>query len=242
VEDPGTMSAHLHRRVASEGRRESWRARATARYGMVLGLLLATFILLICGLTSPWARVVTVALVCTTLLTALVAAQVGMRLQHVARGIVVVSLLVSILALGSHSDAGVAAVAIVNGLLVFVAPVAIAVSIVRRRIIDGRAVLGALCVYVLLGLLWAFVYTAVGAIEDKPFFVQDQHATTSEYTYFSFITMTTVGYGDLTPASNVGRGCAAMEALLGQIYLVTVVALLVSNLGRNRERERAADT
>jgi ion channel len=220
----------------------SWRARAVARYGLVLVLLLATFVLLVCGLTSPWARLATVALLCITLLTALAASQVPLRAQHAARFVVAVSIAVSLAGLGSHSDVGTASAAIVNALLVTVAPVAIAWSIVHRRTIDGRAVLGALCVYVLLGLLWAFVYTAVGAIEDEPFFVQEQHATTSEYTYFSFITMTTVGYGDLTPASNVGRGCAAMEALLGQIYLVTIVALLVSNLGRNRERERERTT
>ena len=52
--------------------------------------------------------------------------------------------------------------------------------------------------------------------------------------YFSFVTLTTVGYGDLTASNSVGRAFAVQEALFGQIYLVTVVALLVSNLGRQR--------
>jgi voltage-gated potassium channel len=228
------MSADGHPQTDEE--RKSLRARATARYGLVLVLLLATFVLLICGLTSPWARVGTVALVCVTLLAAFAAAQVGRRLQHIARIAVALSMAISLAALWSDSDLGVAAVAIVNSLLVVVAPIAIASSIIRRRVIDGRAVLGALCIYVLLGLLWGFVYTAIGAIANEPFFVQTAHATTSEYTYFSFITMTTVGYGDFTAGNNLGRGCAAMEALVGQIYLVTVVALLVSNLGRGRDR------
>jgi hypothetical protein len=203
---------------------------------MVLVLLLATFILLVCGFAGPWARLGIVVLLCVTLLTAFAAAEVPARLMHVARIIVLLSLAISLAALGSNGDAAIAAVAIVNAMLVIVAPIAIASSIVRRRVIDGRAVLGALCIYVLLGLLWAFVFTAIGAISNEPFFVQETHATTSEYTYFSFITMTTVGYGDLTPANNVGRGGAALEALVGQIYLVTIVALLVSNLGRGRDR------
>jgi hypothetical protein len=234
------MPPRVRRRYAFDGPRESWRTRATARYGLVLALLVATFLLLICGLTSNWARVATVALLCVTLLTALAASQVPVRIQHAARVVVALSLAISLVALGSHSDLGVASVAIVNALLVTVAPIAIASSIVRRRVIDGRAVLGALCIYVLLGLLWAFVYTATGAIANPPFFAQEAHATTSEYTYFSFITMTTVGYGDLSPATNIGRGCAAMEALIGQIYLVTIVALLVSNLGRAPERPAGA--
>ncbi len=228
------MSAYSDGSDRGPGDGASWRSRATARYGVVLVLLLATFVLLTCGLDSEWARVATVALVCVTLLAALAAAEVGRRLQHLGRVVATLSLAITLVALGADTDAGVAAAAVVNAMLVVVAPIAIASSIVRRRVIDSRAVFGALCIYVLLGLLWAFVYTAVGAIDDRPFFVQEAHATTSEYTYFSFITMTTVGYGDLTPVGNLGRGFAAMEALLGQIYLVTIVALLVSNLGRGR--------
>ena len=54
--------------------------------------------------------------------------------------------------------------------------------------------------------------------------------------YFSFTTLTTVGYGDYTAASNLGHTLAMAEALIGQIYLVTVVAVIVSNLGRSRMR------
>jgi len=107
-------------------------------------------------------------------------------------------------------------------------------------VVDIRTVLGAICIYVLLGLLWAFVYSAIGAIRSQPFFAQTQDATSAQYVYFSFVTLTTVGYGDLTAVGNFGRACAALEALLGQIYLVTVVALLVSNLGRRRGAAPAA--
>jgi voltage-gated potassium channel Kch len=52
--------------------------------------------------------------------------------------------------------------------------------------------------------------------------------------YFSFVTLTTVGYGDLTAAFDAGRIASIFEALFGQLYLVSVVALLVANLGRER--------
>ena len=96
--------------------------------------------------------------------------------------------------------------------------------------------MAAICIYVLIGLFFAFLYTAVGNVENQQFFVQTAHATSSDYVYFSYVTITTVGYGDLTAAAALGRALAVLEALIGQVYLVTIVALLVSNLGRSRRQ------
>ena len=68
----------------------------------------------------------------------------------------------------------------------------------RRRLIDVHTVLGALCIYVLIGMFWAFVFTAIGAFGSDPFFVQTSTPTSADYLYFAFVTLTTVGYGDLT--------------------------------------------
>jgi hypothetical protein len=68
--------------------------------------------------------------------------------------------------------------------------------------------------------------------------VQTSHPDAIDYIYFSFITMTTVGYGDFTSALNVGRMLAVMEAIFGQLYLITVVSLVVQNLGTRRQQER----
>ena len=108
---------------------------------------------------------------------------------------------------------------------------------VARRIwlhvdISLITVLGALCIYVLLGLSFAFVFEAVGDLGSQPFFASQERGMRSDYVYFSFITMATVGYGDLTPQGGLGRALAVTEGLLGQIYLVTAVAALVGNLGR----------
>jgi Ion channel len=77
---------------------------------------------------------------------------------------------------------------------------------------------------------WAFIYNTIGGFQSDPFFAQPVNATSADYLYFSFITQATVGYGDLTAAGNPGRACSVLEALTGQIYLVTIVALLVSRL------------
>jgi hypothetical protein len=95
-------------------------------------------------------------------------------------------------------------------------------------------VLGAVGVYVLVGLSFAFVFEAVGAFGAQPFSASKHAGTRSDSVYFSFTTMATVGYGDLTVQGGLGRALAVTEGLFGQIYLVTAVAALVSNLGRAR--------
>ena len=64
-----------------------------------------------------------------------------------------------------------------------------------------------------------------------------------KYLYFSFVVITTLGFGDLTPRTDIGRVVVSLEALSGQIFLVTVVAVLVANLGRAaRPSPKAADS
>lgn len=212
-----------------------WREVSVAsRYGIVLLLLFWTFLFLIWGITADWARILVVALLGFTLIAALAAAQVSRRLRHLARFAALLSIAVATLTVLLGGRSGTLAASIPAFFLVVIAPFAIARSIVRHRIVDVQTVLGALCIYVLIGLAFAFLDTTIGAIQSGPFFVQQAHATSSEYVYFSFVTLTTTGYGDLTAANNLGRGFAVCEALFGQIYLVTIVALLVSNLGQRR--------
>ncbi len=78
----------------------------------------------------------------------------------------------------------------------------------------------------------------ISALDDGGFFAEISGGTQSDFLYFSFTTMTTTGYGDLTAAKDLGRSLAITEALIGQIYLVTLVALIVSNLGRTRPTVR----
>jgi hypothetical protein len=111
-------------------------------------------------------------------------------------------------------------------------------GLVRRLRIQAEisvlTVLAALCIYMLLGLSFGFLYAAIGDLGSQPFFASRVHETPSDYIYFSFITLATVGYGDLAPQGGIGRALAVTEGLTGQIYLVTAVAALVSNLGRAR--------
>lgn len=118
---------------------------------------------------------------------------------------------------------------------VVLSPVAIARDVRKHAEITVRTVMAAICVYLFIGLFFALVYRICGTVWP-PFFVQTSQTTVPDTLYFSFITLATVGYGDLTAAGQVTRMLAATEGLLGQVYLVTIVALLVSNIGRTRRR------
>jgi hypothetical protein len=131
---------------------------------------------------------------------------------------------------------GKGAALLMNIALVALGPPAVAVGVVRDLRASGtvrlNAVMGVLSLYLLLGMFFAFTYAAIDELGGDPFFAGGQVATTSTCLYFSFATLTTVGFGDFVARADVGHTLAVLEALIGQIYLVTVVSLIVSNLGR----------
>jgi Ion channel len=204
------------------------------RFGIVLLLLFATFVFLASGPTGDWVAIVAVVLQGATLLAALSASGVSRGLWRVAVVVILVALVAAGWQLVAGGDRSSASLFVLGLLLVGAAPIVIVRSLVRRRVIDLRTVLGALCVYILLGMMWSFAFTAIGTLDSEPFFAEQATATVADYLYFSFVTLTTVGYGDLTAANGFGRALAVLEALIGQIYLVTVIALLVSQLAHRR--------
>jgi hypothetical protein len=112
------------------------------------------------------------------------------------------------------------------------------VRLVRARGVTLQAVAGALTTYLLIGLEFALVVRVIVGLSPHPYFEQVTNAavTQSQEIYFSFTTLTTTGYGDLSPVLSVGRALSVLEMLIGQIYLVTVIGLLVGNLRRSPER------
>jgi Ion channel len=130
-----------------------------------------------------------------------------------------------------------AALGLVSALMTIAIVVVIAITVVQRGEVSRQSITGAICVYVLLGMIFMFVYGAVATLGDGPFFLQGTDGTRALRTYFSYVTLATLGYGDYTPAGNLGHTLAVLEALLGQLYLVTVVALLVARMRPARARE-----
>jgi hypothetical protein len=115
-----------------------------------------------------------------------------------------------------------------GSLLYIVAPVAIVGDLGRRAHVDRELMLGALATYLMLGMAFAFAYRCIAAFQPGPFFGAQGDGTLADSLFYSFVTLTTTGYGDLVPAGNPGRTLGVLEALLGQLFLVTAVAKVVN--------------
>lgn len=189
---------------------------------------------------GPWEQVFVTALLALTLLLALLAANSKLWVMQLALAVAVLLVLFSLVEAVSGNVDG-AGIRLANLLLVVLAPPSVVLGVVRSlRANSGvtiEAVLGVICLYILAGMAFALIYGAVANFSGG-FFANGADATSARCLYYSFATLTTVGYGDLTAASNLGHTLSVMEALVGQIYLVTVVSVLVSNL---RPRRAAPD-
>jgi hypothetical protein len=112
---------------------------------------------------------------------------------------------------------------------------------IRRHTVTFDTVFGAICAYLLFGLAWALSYWAVFVISPQAFFFpmagQDAGVRITEFSdfvYYSFVTMSTLGYGDITPLHRVTRTLSWMQSITGQFYVAVVIAWLVSALPRPR--------
>jgi hypothetical protein len=212
------------------------RFRSPDSYGLLLVLIIASIVATAGISETDVGKVLTPILLGGTLLFALWTSRVGPRIRRIAWVVVPLLVVATVFTgIASGGDAGHAVVAWMSAILVLAALIAILGRLAEHTTISFQTVLGALSMYLLLGLLYAAVFSGFAAMSGDPFFAQGANAGTSvNYVYFSYVTISTVGYGDLSAEQSFGKMLAASEALLGQLFLVTVVALLVSNLGKAR--------
>jgi hypothetical protein len=207
-------------------------------YGWLLLLILFTTFFQMAASDNEAARVVTIFLQGFTLIAALTVSGVRRWLVHFAAAVTAIAGLTALGIVIGSGDLDLGGGRVIGFLLVALAPPAILIGVVRQARRSGkitvRTMFGVLCVYLLIGTAFAYAYGIISAIDDGTFFAEISNGDQSDFLYFSFTTMTTTGYGDLTAAHDLGRSLAITEALVGQIYLVTLVALIVSNLGRIR--------
>ncbi len=113
----------------------------------------------------------------------------------------------------------------------------ILIAVMRHYMATSQAVVGAICVYLLIGLTWAMIYSAIEYAEDQPFDFPAQrrkavqgveHTSFSQLTYFSFVTMSTLGYGDITPRTALAETACWMQSIVGQLYIAILIARLIS--------------
>ncbi|MEU7906521.1 ion channel [Actinoplanes sp. NPDC049118] len=206
------------------------------RYGMMFALLLASF--LVAGvLDGRLARLVTLSFYVFVLVLALRFARLPARTRRWLRrtllaGSAVVAVLVAVL----HEDVVQGLAALWTAGLLLLTVFVVVGRILRHRVVTMQTIFGALSAYLLVGFVFVALFTAVAKLAPGPLFAGGEPADGDSIQYFAFITLTTTGYGDLTPAGAPGRSLAVLDALCGQIFLVTLVARLVSVFGTERRR------
>ena len=205
---------------------------ARYRYWPILALVTASLTWSMLGDQRRWAGLVSAVLQGATLVMALVNSGRPAGLVRVAWAVMAVLLLTALVAVGAGVQAGLPE--LVQAAVSMLAAVVVFAGLTRQLTVTMQSIAGALCVYLLLGMFFANFDQAVAALSQRQYFSSHATATPAEFTYFSYVTLATLGYGDFTPATSPGRMLAVVEALSGQLYLVSVVALVVSNVGRSR--------
>ena len=207
------------------------------RYGALLIVLIAGY-LLSAFIRAHWIEAVQVALFTVAMLLALRSAAISRRALRLPLFVAIVGLPVMFfLSLSMETgDTGTGVANIWTGLVLLAA----AVLIVHRVLVFGEVTLqsiyGAFSAYLVLGLMFASFFAAIYHLGGDQFFVPGEKVVgTQTFQYFSFTTLTTLGYGDYTAAYSSGQAVAVLEALTGQIFLATLVARLVASFRSTRD-------
>lgn len=206
------------------------------RYPAVLVLVFVAVVFLIAAPEANWAHAVGFAIEASALILTVATSRARRSVRrHRAIALAVVMVGATILiALGSSPSWMVALAAVlVTGAI----PIALGRGMLRLLRRDGvtlNAVAGSLAIYLSTGMVFAWIVGFVEKLGNEPYFAQQSSDTLGDKVYFSFTTLTTTGYGDYTPAHAVGHALAVIEMLTGQIYLVTVIGLLIGNFSSKR--------
>jgi len=132
-------------------------------------------------------------------------------------------------------------------LFIFMAGV-ILMYVLRSKKVMVDTIYGAICVYFLIGIAWAFLYSAIEAFSPGSFLIGENQIESTmrrlpQFIYYSFVTLTSLGLGDISPVRYVSRSFTYLEAITGQFYMLILIARLVGlhiagSLNRDKEKKR----
>ncbi len=223
----GQASQSARDRRAAEGRAARGPADPDGRYGLLLLVLVSIYLLSAFG-TGRLAERLQLALFAAVLLVALRTSQLGRRQTTMLAVMALIGSAAAVAAALTNTQTGAGIGEIWSGLILLSTAVLIVRRVLARPTVTVQSIYGALSAYLITGFMFAAGYAAIEHLSRAPFFADGQPASTQTFQYFSFTTLTTLGYGDFTAAGTGGRAIAVIEALVGQVFLATLVARLVA--------------
>ena len=247
---PRAMAAGSRIRLPTRALRLVRRSSMEWHYGQLCVLLGLSILLEMPLRTAGYGTFLFGVLIVSVAYAAACAAGDTRILRRIYRALVVPVILIDlkIITTGAGDKLALAGAAFHVGLMSFTA-VAILVHILREERVSLDTILGGVCVYLLIGETFAYLFSMLELIGPGSFLEAGQLLRVPpnvnhllgrrpELTYFSFITLTTVGYGDIVPTAPLARVLAVLEALVGQIFLATFLAFLVGNYLAQRQNDR----
>lgn len=233
-------------------RRERWRlfddhANYVDRFGLLL--LIATLAVItlslvdlggeVDSLRSEIGQILVTLFVGGTILISLRASGVGRRLRVIADIVIGLGVALTILVVVAVAFSDTPIQFGTTAPWTWVVLSALAPALVVRRLLKHKQVstktlLGAVSAYLLIALAFNFAFITTDSVQDTPFFGQEE--PTTSFMYFSLVTITTLGFGDLSPVEPFGRLLTTMLAVIGQVYLVTFVGMIVGLLVGQRDQ------
>jgi len=230
----------VRHRWGGESRPEEWPGRSppeerpglrsllsTRSFGLVLLGLVLSYTLAVARTAREGASLVLIVQMATVLI-ALRASRAHRIVSGVAGAVMVLAAIAAVANLFGAAHDPAAGVFVAGAALYLVTPIAIVRSIVRAGRVDRQVVLAVIDSYLMIGMFFAFSYRAMGVAIAGPFFGMAGEGTTAQTLFFSFTTLTTTGYGNLIPVPKLGQSFAVTEMLVGQLFLVTALAKIIS--------------
>lgn len=210
--------------------------QAHFRYVAVLLIILVLLVFAIVAPDANWARTIDVVLAGGALLVVLATSRDRSPIRRQRSRVLAAAALVVVLGTATGLFPAALTFAVV-ALLLAALPVALVgglLRLVREEGANVQAVAGGLAIYLVAGLLFASLISFVAHVHSGPYFTQGAHVSGGERVYYSFTVLTTTGFGDYTAAYGFGHALAVLEMLTGQLYLVTVIGVLIGNYAGGR--------
>jgi hypothetical protein len=210
------------------------------RFGAVFALVLTFVLFEVLAPSDDWARAVAVALAGGALTVAVATSRARAQVRRARAWLVAGFALLVVIGIAAGLIGAAITFAVVT-LLILGIPIALIgglLRLIRTSGVTVQVVAGALTVYLVIGALFASIIAFAATVESAPYFAQGKNVSNGERVYYSFTVLTTTGFGDFTAAKPFGHALAVLEMLTGQLYLVTVIGIVVGNFaGRRTARD-----